>query len=175
MKKECYNLQITAVSLTFILLSWMIWIPKTFLWEGFTSISRWKYRHTQNLYRALADIAIVTDPKRYKVGENSCDFKAWGLFSILNWNVETIGILRASVSSARQVKCLTLSSIYWSAFRFKIQWKNRFSVVSMPISSHWPLSARIHGLQELLWVSEETVLMAELVLCFVSLIWNQTK
>lgn len=110
--------------------------------------------YTQNLQLALGTISIVTYQVGHKVRENPWNFKAWGLFSILGWNMEAIGILWASLSSDKQVKCLSLSSMYWIAFRFKIQWKDGFSSVSMTISSHWSLSARIHGLQELFWVSE---------------------
>lgn len=114
----------------------------------------WKYRYTENPQLALGAISIVTYQVGHKVRENPWNFKAWSLFSILEWNMETIGILWASLSSDKQVKCLSLSSIYWIAFRFKIQRKDGFSSVSMTISSCWSLSARIHGLQKLFWASE---------------------
>lgn len=102
----------------------------------------WKYRYTENLQLALGAISIVTYKVGHKVRENLWNFKAWGLFSILEWNMETIGIQRASLSSNKQVKCLSLSSIYWIAFRFKIQRKDGFSSVSMTISSCWSLFSK---------------------------------
>lgn len=82
--------------------------------------------------------------------------------------METMYVLWASVSSAKRVKCLPLSSVYRSAFRFKIQWegwvflqfKCRFSHIGL--FQHVCMAARNRA--ELL---RETVWLAEL--CFYNL------
>lgn len=103
-----------------------------------------------------------------KLGKNICDFKAWSLFSILNQNVETIGILWAAVSLAKQVKCLPLLSIYWSAFRFKISGRMDFLLSQSQFLhiSLFPQDSMTS--RNFLVLLRETVLMTALVhqLCF---------
>lgn len=133
------TLQMTVTSLPLFSSPGQYEYQKHFHRKDLPMLCRLKYRYKQNLQLALGAISIVTNQVGHKVGENPWNFKAWGLFSILGWNMETIGILWASPLSDKQVKCLSLSSIYWIAFRFKIQRKDGFSLVSMTISSHWSL------------------------------------